>query len=83
MDDCMFCSGCPVKAEYVGQGIKTMSMMLGMMFGRDEDEDECNNGIQLQNGNQLVFDNSAREYAPLSIDIRYCPFCGKELKAAE
>ena len=83
MEECIFCKGYNVKAEYVGQGIKTMGMMLGMMFGRDEDETECNNGIQLQNGNQLVFDNSAREYAPLSIDIHYCPFCGKELKAAE
>lgn len=83
MNECIFCSGTPIDAEYCGDGIKTMGMMLGMLFGAGKSETECNNGIQLQHGNMLVFDNSAREYAPLSIEIRYCPFCGKELKAEE
>ena len=80
MDDCKFCAGKAISAEYAGEGIKTMGMMLGMLFGMDKDnENELNNGIQLQEGNELTFDNSAREYAPLAIEIKYCPFCGKEL----
>ena len=82
MDNCKFCEGKAIKAEYVGSGIKTMNMMLGMLMGREEREGtECENGIQLQNGNQLVFDNSAREYAELAIEIEFCPFCGRKLKA--
>ena len=83
MSECPFCAGKAVKAEYCGQGIKTISMMLSMMFGPNEDEEQdyANNGIMLKNGNQLCFDNSAGEYAELSIEIKNCPFCGKSLKA--
>lgn len=82
--ECAFCAGKVINAEYAQDGIKTMGMMLSMLMGRfDEVKEKCDNGIQLQDGNKLCFDNSAREYAVLSVDIRYCPFCGKELKAEE
>lgn len=82
MSECAFCSGVLIKAEYCGKGFKTMRMMLGMLCGSDEDEQEiCENGIQLQEGNRLAFDNSAGEYALLSIEIKYCPFCGESLVA--
>ena len=78
--ECRFCSENPVKAECtVGNGIKTMSMMIGMLFGRMSDDDRLEDGIQLQDGNLLCFDNSSREYVPLGVRIGYCPMCGREL----
>ena len=58
-----------------------MSMMLDTLFGKNEKPDHCQNGIQLTDGNKLCFDNSACEYRLLAVDIKYCPFCGKELTA--
>lgn len=81
--ECRFCCGEPVNAEAtVGEGIKTMSMMIDLMFGsiRSSTSEYVKNGIQLEDGNMMVFDNSAREYIPLGIRIGYCPFCGRELK---
>jgi len=82
MDECRFCSGKPVKAEYsFGGGYNTMRMMLGMIVGRYEDEDDpVVEGIQLKRGNLLIFDSSSGEYVRLGVDIKYCPFCGKELE---
>lgn len=78
--ECRFCSENPVRAECtVGDGFKTMGMMIDMLFGRPSDDDRLENGIQLQDGNLLCFDNSAREYVPLGIRIGYCPLCGREL----
>lgn len=82
MNDCAFCNGKLISAEYVGQGIITMSMMVGMLFGGgsdDEERDYAYNGIIIKDGNRLCFDNSAGEYAELSLEIKHCPFCGKEL----
>ena len=84
--DCRFCCGKPVKAEVtVGEGIKTMSMMLDMMIGGSSDKHSghLKDGIQLESGNILCFDSSSREYVPLGIRICYCPFCGRELKPEE
>lgn len=54
--------------------------MLDQMFGKSEQvKKHLENGIQLEAGNFLTFDNSAAEYAPLSIEIQYCPFCGRKL----
>lgn len=80
MSNCEFCSGKQVNAEYVGDGIQTMGMMLDQMFGASKKEKNfLKNGIQLKDGKLLTFDNSAAEYAPLAIEIQYCPFCGKKL----
>ena len=80
--DCRFCCGDPVKAEFtVGEGIKTMQMMFSMLTGiSDNDPDKKADGIWLENGNMLCFDNSSREYVPLGINIGFCPLCGRELK---
>ncbi len=80
--ECRFCCGEPVSAEVtVGDGIKTMGMMIDMLFGgRRKEPESVNNGIQLEDGNMLLFDNSSREYVPLGIRIGYCPLCGRELK---
>jgi len=84
--DCRFCNGEAISCDDVGEGIQTMSMMVDAMFenlfGYTEKKknDYLKNGIQLQRGNRLCFDSSAREYAVLDIEIRYCPFCGKELE---
>lgn len=83
MNDCRFCNGDVIEAEYCGDGFKTMGMMLDVLMARfgsgKKESEECKNGIQLQNGNRLAFDNSACEYATLEIEIMYCPFCGREL----
>ena len=81
MSDCKFCNGEPRQAdELSGGGIKTMGMMIDMLFGSRTERDYAYNGIQLKNGNLLCFDNSACEYTVLGIRVNYCPFCGKELK---
>ena len=85
-NDCPFCAGKMISSEYCGGGIKTMGMMLGAMFGGyddDEEHTEAYNGIMLKHGNMLCFDNSAREYAELAIEIRHCPFCGSVLEHEE
>ena len=87
MAKCDFCEGIPIEAEYVSGGIQTMEMMIGNLaaaFGDIKKNNErLENGIQLQDGNKLCFDSSAREYAVLSIEIKHCPFCGKELFAED
>lgn len=88
MNECRFCSGKPIAAELrLGGGIQTMSMMLDQlcgMFGKTyEEQNEVSNGIQLAKGNILTFDNSAREYSLLGIEIKCCPMCGRILEAEE
>ena len=81
---CPFCNGVQINGEYVGEGIMTVNMIMGSLFGSEdtsENETDCSNGIILKGGNVLFFDNSAQEYASLGIKIRYCPFCGRELKS--
>lgn len=83
-EDCRFCCGAPVPAEETaGDGIKTMEMILNLMFGRSSEDEYVSNGIQLMDGNLLCFDNSAREYQTLGIRIGHCPLCGRELKPEE
>ena len=77
---CKFCKGAPKRAEYVGDGIKTMGMMLEMMFGVDEDTLHSN-CIYIKDGNLLTWDNSAKEYEELSTEIKYCPMCGRKLQS--
>jgi hypothetical protein len=89
--ECKFCSGHHIMSEHVAEGIHPMGLrivMLRSMLGfpdEDDDEDEdpkgCCDGIELKHGNQIVFDNSSGEYAEQSIDINYCPFCGKKLSS--
>ena len=82
-NDCPFCAGKAVAAEYCGSGIQTMGMMLGSLFGKfgeDDVHEYAYNGIMLKRGNMLCFDNSAGEYAELAINIKHCPFCGRTLR---
>jgi len=60
-----------------------MMQMLGWMFGigDEEEKEKVEDGIQIVRGNLLTFDNSSREYAPLGVEINYCPMCGKKLEA--
>lgn len=71
---CKFCSGDKIPAQYVGEGIKTMGFMLNTLLGGD-----IKDGIHLEDGNKLVWDNSSGEYAELSTEISFCPFCGVRL----
>ena len=87
MEECMFCSGAVIKPTDVLGSNRNMAMaieMFGNAFGykplKSRNQETCTNGIQLQNGNRLCFDNSGREYAMLDVEIRYCPFCGRELE---
>ena len=68
---CEFCKGKPIDAEYAGEGIKTMYMMLGI-------SPDGTNSIRIEHGNMLTWDNSAGEYAELSAKINYCPMCGNK-----
>lgn len=77
---CKFCNGELIPMEAVGEGIKTMRIMLGMLGGEFEEEYD---GIQLMEGNYLTFDNSSGEYARGAVEINYCPMCGHELKGSE
>ena len=84
MNDCVFCEGKPISAEYVRGDIKPTKLMLKMLLGfEDEESEQCEDGIQLKNGNRLYFDNSSGEYALQGIEIKHCPFCGKLLMADE
>ena len=80
MEECRFCAGKVIDRDLVGAGIKTVQTMLHSMFGMfDEEKTCCVDGIQLQQGNILTFDNSSGEYAAMAVEIKYCPMCGKEL----
>ena len=87
MDNCKFCNGEPIPAEYeTGHGTRTVGMMIEMLMGgflKSEKREYAYNGIQLKNGNILTFDNSACEYTGLGIEIKYCPFCGMILQHKE
>jgi len=86
MGDCRFCNGEVIKPDDVGIGLQTVSMMLDRLcFGVGYDRphrntEQCSLGIQLQNGNRLCWDSSAREYATLDVEIQFCPFCGSKLE---
>lgn len=83
MSNCKFCEGKVIKAHEYGEGIKTMKTMFNSLLGLDNDYDEsyrAEDGVMLNSGNVLSFDNSSGEYAEMFIEINYCPFCGKKLE---
>lgn len=82
MNDCKFCRGEWIHAEYVGEGITTMMTNLKMVFGMSNDDKEYD-GIHLIDGNMLAFDNSSGEYADQMVAINYCPFCGEKVEPKE
>lgn len=72
---CEYCEGKkPFVAQYKGDGIMTMGMMLNNLFGDDDDS-----GIARIEDGFLFVDNSSGEYAELGFRINYCPNCGEEL----
>ena len=76
---CEFCEERKlVKFSAVGQGTWTMHTNMKLLFGggHDDKKIDC---IFLEEGNSLGCDTSSGEYAPQYLDIKYCPFCGKEL----
>ena len=78
---CEFCEYKRIHPQYVGDGFKTMGLMIRMLGGIDED---YNDGIRLDSEeNILWFDNSDGEYTELGIDIQYCPMCGKRLNTVD
>ena len=77
---CDFCEGKFVHAEYIGEGIRTMSTNFHLLFGEPQTSEV--DGVQ-RNGNVMMFDNSSGEYAKQGVEIKFCPFCGKELKPVE
>ena len=76
MNRCSFCAGDRIFPDQVGEGTKTMAMMMGMLLG---DLRNGSDGIRLVNKTYLAFDNSAGEYAEEMVEIKYCPMCGREL----
>lgn len=83
MNSCPFCNGEVIKYSSMN-GYPTMQTaienMLSMFGGQPKHDERLSMGIQLQDGNRLCWDSSAREYAVCDVEIRYCPFCGKELE---
>lgn len=75
---CKFCSGKErIKAEYKGDGNTTAVNMIDILFGGiGENSFEV---AHIEKGKMWV-DNSSGEYAELGFDIKYCPFCGADMK---
>lgn len=78
LNECPFCNGKNIPAQYIGEGQRTMLTTLNFLFGGSDGE--YGDGIRLENGKLLAFQNSSGEYAEQMIEINYCPFCGKRLK---
>lgn len=57
-------------------GYMTMTAMLDKIFAAHDQP--SGSGIYLK-CHRLFFDNSSDEYADGYIEIKYCPFCGKEI----
>lgn len=77
---CPLCEeGKKLDPEYQGEGIGTMAMNLHNLFGSELKHD----GIQLQDNNVLMWDNSSGEYAKLGIIINFCPICGRQIRKKE
>ena len=78
---CDFCEhGKMIKAEHQMEGTKTMPFMLALLFG-DDDGDAFD--VAWIDGNRMFVDNSGAEYAALGFEIKYCPFCGAEMRGDE
>ena len=72
---CDYCEGKrAIQAEYCGEGIKTMGMMLGALMGQNE-----NNMAHIKDG-ILFADTSSGEYAELGFEINFCPMCGEKME---
>lgn len=73
---CDYCEGKKsFEAEYCGEGIKTMSMMLGALSGYDKESmAHIKDGI-------LFADTSSGEYAELGFQINFCPMCGEKIES--
>lgn len=77
---CPLCEeGKKLDPEFQGEGIGTMRMNLHNLFGTKLEDD----GIQIQDTNVLMWDNSSGEYAKLGIVINFCPICGRRIRAKE
>lgn len=73
---CDYCEGKKAfEAEYCGEGIKTMSMMLGALPGH------CKESMAHIEDGILFADTSSGEYAELGFKINYCPMCGKKIES--
>lgn len=83
---CLLCEGQKIPAEgFSKKGMHTMKQNMDFLFGTSE-KLEPSDYIQLvedENETYLSFQNSSGEYADGFIAIRYCPLCGKKLKAIE
>lgn len=72
---CDYCEGRKAfKAEYSGEGIRTMKMNLDWLLGIGGDD-----GIAHIKDGILFADTSSGEYAELGFKINFCPMCGKEI----
>lgn len=81
---CKFCDRELVEAEVSYNGIKTARMMINLLAGALTGEQlDTEDGIRLEDGNILSFDNSSGEYCRLGVKIAYCPFCGRKLEEEE
>jgi hypothetical protein len=73
---CDYCEGKRAfQVEYFGEGIKTMSVMLGALLPghRKENVAHIKDGI-------LFADTSSGEYAELGFEINFCPMCGEKIE---
>lgn len=85
-EECLFCKGKTVSWDLVEKGQRPMGLMIGLlgaMCGVESDDSEKRDGIWLEDGGVLKYDNSSGEYVPQGIEIAYCPFCGTKLEAKE
>ena len=80
MEKCVLCAGETLCPEYIGKGIRTMATNLSILTGRPRAIPK-EDGVWLEDGNILSWDNSSGEYASMQCEIHYCPLCGKKLSA--
>lgn len=77
---CPLCEeGKKLDPEIQGEGRGTAIMNLHNLFGTGFRDD----GVQIQDTNVLMWDNSSGEYAKLGIIINFCPICGRRIRAKE
>lgn len=84
-EECLFCKGKTVSWDFFKKGQRPMGLMIGLLgaMAGIESDNEKQDGIWLENGIELKYDNSSGEYVPQGIEISYCPFCGTKLEAKE
>lgn len=78
--NCDFCNGEWMESSGLGDGvIRPVGINLAWITGKWPK----GHGVRLDRNDgkaYLMFDNSCCEYAEGAIEIRYCPFCGKEIE---